>query len=346
MSSAKQLRYYVMLALYFPLLLYSVSTFDLSDETYAVKSYKAVSVGEPTVVLGQPFQARAFLAAEELASAKQESDSTIRPQLVADGSLAALGDSVLTMNTEDLLSPGENERRVSYEAYFAAKQLGGDTQRFPISGSFTVRRPAIVARTEQAQALYRNSLNRIRLAVPGLENRPLRIVSSSGSVQGRTVTISPRGNQARVRVYLERSGGDDVYLGDREFAVIDPPRPQIRVSGPNGELTSGDPISSRRAMLNFEIEADREFKTRYPQDARYRVQQVSVYIRRGLTASQKLGDYNLQNGRLVLTQQLREAQPGDQITVRLERIVRVNHRGERIEVPMRESSRTFGFVIS
>ena len=73
---------------------------------------------------------------------------------------------------------------------------------------------------------------------------------------------------------------------------------------------------------------------------------MSVYLRRGLTASQKLGDYDLQNGRLVLTQQLRDAKPGDQITVRLERIVRVNHRGERIEVPMRESSRTFGFVIS
>lgn len=344
MSSAKQLRYYVMLALYFPLLLYSVSTFDLSEETYAVKTYRAVSVGEPTVVLGQPFQARAFLAAEELASAEQQ-DATIRPRLIADGDLSALGDSVLTMNTDDLLAPGENEKRISYEAYFAARQLGGDVQRFPMSGSFTVRRPAIVARTEQAQALYRNSLNRIRLSVPGLENRPLRIESRSGTVQGRTVTLSPRGDRARVRVYLERPG-DDVYLGDREFAVIDPPRPQIRVSGPSGELTSGDPISNRRALLRFEVEPDREFRTRYPQDARYRIQTVSVYLRRGLTASQKLGEYDLRNGQLVLTRQLRDAKPGDQITVRLERIVRINHRGERIEVPLRESSRTFGFVIS
>jgi hypothetical protein len=344
MSSAKQLRYYVMLALYFPLLLYSVSTFDLSEETYAVKTYKAVSVGEPTVVLGQPFQARAFLAAEELASAEQK-DSTIRPQLIADGALAALGDSALVMNTDDLLAPGETERRVSYQAHFAAQQLGGNVQRFPVSGSFTVRRPAIVARTEQAQALYRNSLNRVRLSVPGLENRPLRIESSSGSVNGRTVTLSPSGNRARVRVYLERSG-DDVYLGDREFAVIEPPRPQLRVYGPSGEVTSGDPLSSRRAMLRFEVEADREFKQRYPDDARYRIQRVSVYLRRGLTASQKLGDYDLQNGRLVLTQQLRDAKPGDQVTVQLESIVRINHRGQRIPVSLRESSRTFGFVVS
>ena len=345
MSSAKQLRYYVMLALYFPLLLYSVSTFDLSEETYAVKKYKAVSVGEPTVVLGQPFQARAFLAAEELASAKQQKDSTIRPQLIAGGDLAALGDSALTMATDDLLAPGEDERRVSYEAHFAAKQLGGDVQRFPISGSFTVRRPAIVARTEQAQALYRNSLNRIRLSVPGLENRPLRVESSSGTVNGRTVTLSPRGDRARVRVYLERSG-EDVYLGDREFAVIEPPRPQLRVYSPAGEVTSGDPLSSRRAMLRFEVEPDREFKQRYPDDARYRVQKASVYLRRGLTASQKLGVYDLQNGRLVLTQQLRDAKPGDQVTVRLESVVRINHRGQRIPVPLRENSRTFGFVIS
>lgn len=345
MSSAKQLRYYVMLALYFPLLLYSVSTFDLSEETYAVKSYRAVSVGEPTVVLGQPYQARAFLAAEELASAKQQQDSTIRPELIAGEDLTAQGDSALVMSTDNLLAPGENERRVSYEAHFAAKQLGGAEQRFPLSGSFTVRRPAIVARSEQAQALYRNSLNRVRLSVPGLENRPLRVESSSGTVQGQTVTLSPRGDEARVQVYLERPD-DDVYLGQREFAVIDPPRPQIRVFGPNGEVTSGDPLSNRRAMLRFDVEPDREFATRYPQDARYQIQEVSVYLRRGLTASQKLGAYNLEDGQLVLTQQLRDAKPGDQITVRLERIVRINHRGERIEVPMRESSRTFGFVIS
>lgn len=346
MGSAKQLRYYVMLALYFPLLLYSVSTFDLSEETYAVKKYEAVSVGEPTVVLGQPFQARTFLAATELASAKQESDSTIRPELIADGDLVTLGDSALVMRTDDLLPPGENERRVSYQAYYQAKQLGGDVQRFPISGSFTVRRPTIVARTEQAQALYRRSLNRLTLSVPGLENYPLRIESSEGAANGTTVEISPRGDRAEVRVYLDRDNGEDVFLGTREFAVIDPPRPQIRVHGPSGEVTSGDPLSSRRAMLRFDIEPDREFKTRYPDDARYRAQKVSVYLRRGLTASQKLGVFDLENGRLVLTQHLREAKPGDQVTVRLEEVVRINHRGERIPVPMRESSRTFGFVIS
>ena len=31
MSKAKELRYYVMLALYFPILLYAVSTFDISE---------------------------------------------------------------------------------------------------------------------------------------------------------------------------------------------------------------------------------------------------------------------------------------------------------------------------
>ena len=66
MNKTKELRYYVMLALYFPILLYSVSTFDMDDETYAVKDYRGVAVGEQTVVVGQPYKARTFLTAERL----------------------------------------------------------------------------------------------------------------------------------------------------------------------------------------------------------------------------------------------------------------------------------------
>jgi len=336
-----------MLALYFPILLYSVSTFDVSKETYAVKDYKGIAVGEQTVVVGQPFKARTFLAAERLTTANKESQGSVQPKLIPDGNLSAQGDSMLVMNTNELLDPGQDQKRVSYKAYFQAPQLGGTTQRFPVSGSFTVRRPEIVAKTETAQALYRQSLNRLRLSVPGIEDRSLRVEGPGGSsAEGTTLSMSPTGDNVTVDVYLKRSG-EDLLLGQREFAVIDPPRPQIRVFAPQGEVSSGASINLRRAALRFKVEADREFKTRYPEDARYEAGEATVFLRRGETASEELGTFDLsEEGRVVLTQQLRDAEPGDQIIVRLKNVVRVNHRGQRVEVPLRENSRTFGFVLS
>jgi hypothetical protein len=347
MSKAKELRYYVMLALYFPILLYAVSTFDISEETYAVKEYEGMAVGDQTVMVGQPFEARTFLAAERLTTAEGEGEGELRPKLVPQGDLSSQGDSLLVMNTTDLLAPDETQKQVSYDAYYEVPQLGGTTQRFPVSGSFTVRRPEIVAKTETAQALYRRSLNRLRLSVPGIEDQSLRVEGPGGSVSGTTLPISPTGDEVAVDVHLKRPDGDDLLLGQREFAVIDPPRPQIRVFAPQGEVTSGAPIDRRRASIRFEVEPDREFKNRHPEDARYEVGAATVYLRRGQTASQELGTFDLgDDGQLVLTRELRDAKSGDQIIVRLQDIVRVNHRGNRIGVPLRENSRTFGFVLS
>lgn len=335
-----------MLALYFPILLYAVSTFDISGETYGVKEYEAVAVGEQDVVVGQPFEARTFLSAQQLTTAKGNG-TEIRPDLVPSGKLSSRGDSVLYMNTEDLLGPGEDQKRVSYKAYYEVPQLKGTRQRFPVSGSFTVRRPEIVARTETARALYRHTLNRLRLSVPGIENQSLRVEGPGGSASGTTLPITPAGDEVAVEVYLKRSGRDDLRLGQREFAVIDPPRPQIRVFGPQGEVSSGASIQQRRAVLRFEVEPDREFQNRHPEDATYRATEATVFLRRGQTASEKLGTFDLDDdGRLVLTRKVQNAEPGDQIIVRLRSIVRINHQGRRIEVPLRENSRTFGFILS
>lgn len=335
-----------MLALYFPILLYAVSTFDVSEDTYAVTDYEAKAVGEPTVVLGQSFQARTFLAATRLTTAEGNSEK-LRPELIPQGDLLAQGDSLLVMDTDGLLGPEMDQTDVSFEAQYEVQQLGGATQRFPLSGSFTVRRPEIVARSETAQALYRRTLNRVRLSVPGLPNQSLRVVGPGGAASGTTIELSPTGEQETVDVYLQRSGSEDVRLGQREFAVIDPPRPQIRVFTPQGEVTSGDALNRRRAVLRFEIEPDQEFQGRYPEDAQYRANAATVYLRRGQMASQELGEFSLDaDGQITLTQELQGAEPGDQITVRLQSVVRINHQGERIEVPLRESSRTFGLVLS
>ena len=335
----KELRYNIMLALYFPILLYAFSTFDLSENTFAVDELDPVVVGDATVVLGQPFTAQAFLA---VAGGQGQ-------ELEAQGGLEAVGDSLFQMQTAALLGEDENEKEVAYAGRFRFQQLGGQYSEIPVEGKFRVRRPEIVATSEATQALYRSCLNPIRIDVPGLEDRELRLKAGGAGdgVKGRTIALSPGGEAASVAVYLVDEAQGDVFLGTKRFSVVEPPRPEISVTNAGRALRNGDNLPKRRALVEFRIVPDAEFRSRFPRDARYSAGRATVYLRKGLTASQELGTFSLEGGqKLVLTRALRDAQPGDRLTIRLHGVVRINHAGRAVPVALSEASRTFGFVIS
>ena len=337
MDLIKDMRYNVMLALYFPILLYAFSTFDLSDDVYVVDSVQPVVVGEQTVMLGQPFEARAFLAI----------GGSGAPVLTGEEGLQVVGDSLFRMATGALLADDQTEASVPYRGTFAFQQIGGATSQIPVAGTFTVRRPEIVAQSEAATALYRQSRNTLRFDVPGLEDRQLRLDAGGQRVDGRSITLSPAGGGASVRVYLAGdNGADDVYLGSKSFVAIDPPRPEIRVTSAGRELRNGDNLPKARAMLAFQITPDEQFRARFPQDARYGTGRATVHLRQGLAASRELGTFALDGGQLVLTQALRDARPGDRVTVVLNGVHRINHAGQAIAVPFSAGSLTFGFVVS
>src|SRR5690606_32966643 len=116
------------------------------------------------------------------------------------------------MPTGGILNADENEKRVEYNGTFRFTQIGGEEAELPVSGAFTVRRPDIVAMSESMQALYRASRNEVRIEVPGLEDRQLKLQVGRTSIEGRSVTLSPSGEREVVRVFLENEGEGDVYL--------------------------------------------------------------------------------------------------------------------------------------
>jgi len=335
----KQLRYQVMLALYLPILLYSFSTFDLDETTFAVKEVKPVIVGDQNIVLGQPYNARAYLTA----ASKVELQSP-------DERMTVSGDTLLQMQTGNLLADDETVKDINYTAVLRYEQVNKEMAETRISGDFTVRRPELVATSVATQSLYRQTLNEIRIDVPGLENQPLKLEANGNMQDGRQLALSPSGQNVTVRAFLaaQEEGQDDVFLGSKEFAVIDPPRPEIKVADAAGrELTSGDAFSKARPVLDFNIEPDREYASSYPNDARYVIRRARVSIRQGLSASQEVGTFNLSNGStLKLVRELRDARPKDQILVQLQGVVRINHAGQAIPVSLSEASRSFSFVLS
>jgi hypothetical protein len=329
-----------MLALYLPILLYSFSTFDLEETTFAVTEVNPIVVGPDNIVLGQDYDARAYLTAGN------------KVQLQApDERMSVVGDTLLRMPTGALLGEEDTEKEVSYTAVLEYKQVNKEMASTKVRGNFTVRRPELVATSVATQSLYRQTLNEIRIDVPGLENEPLRLESSAGaSVDGRQMSLSPSGSSVSVRAYLRNEDDDDVYLGMKEFAVIDPPRPSLKVLDAGGaELASGGSVPVSRPVLQFEIEADREFEQSYPQDANYRIQNARVSIRQGLTASQEIGVFPVGGGgTLQLVRQLRSAraQAKDQLLVELQGIARINHAGSAIPIDIPESSRSFSFTLT
>jgi hypothetical protein len=337
MQSLKDIRYNVMLALYFPILLYAFSTFDLDESSFVVQDVEPVVVGDRTVVLGQPFEAQALLT---ISSGEGQ-------ELTGSDALQVIGDSLFRMPTATLLGEDEDEKEIAYGGTFRFPQVGGGLSEMPVQGTFTVRRPEIVAASEATQSLYRQSLNTVRFEVPGLEDRQLKLDAGSGTVEGRTIDLSPAGDGTTVSVYLVGENGEgDLLLGRKSFTTIDPPRPEIRVFNAGRELRNGDNLPRARALLNFRFEADEEFRRRFPRDARYGASSARVFLRRGLAASEELGTFDLSGGDLVLTRALRDARPGDRVLVQLEGIVRINHAGRSIGVPLNRGTRTFGFTLS
>jgi hypothetical protein len=343
----KELRYQVMLALYLPILLYSFSTFDLKEKSVAAEKVTPILVGgQETVVLGQEYSANAYLKAAQLAKGGEITLST------EDNKVTVEGNENIKIATADLLSEGEDQKEVKYSVTMRYDQLEGTASQ-TLSGTFTVRRPELVAKSVATNSLYRKTRNQIRIDVPGLEGRPLQLESSSGGrVNGRQLTVSPSSNNVTVRAYLPKEGGDPVYLGKKEFAVIDPPRPQLRVLDAQGEqIANGDNLPRARPVLEFKVQPDREFAKSYPQDANYRVRRAKVSIRKGLKASQEIGTFDLGGGASLKGELIRGlnevgARPKDRLIIQLQDVVRINHAGEAIPVNLNESSLSYSFILS
>lgn len=343
----KQLRYRVMLALYLPILLYSFSTFDLKEETVAAKKVHPILVGgQSTVVLGQDYTANAYLQAEKLAKGKEivlKSD---------DEKVTVEDNESIKVATADLLSEDEDQKEVEYSVKMEYGQLKGTTAE-ELTGTFTVRRPELVSKSVATSSLYRKTRNPIRIDVPGLEGQPLELESSSGGrVQGRELTVSPSSKKVTVRAYLPKEEGESVYLGKKEFDVIDPPRPQLKVLDATGEqLTSGDPLSVAQPTLKFEVEPDAEYESSYTQDANYRIKKAKVSIRKGLKASEEINTFNIGEdaslkGELIRSFQRVNAQAKDNLIVQLQDVVRINHAGEEIPIDLNESNLSYSFTLS
>ncbi len=339
----KTLRYQIMLALYLPILLYAMSTFDIEEDTAYFRSIESIVVGQDNMVLGQTHQAGAYLAAAPTEYEIESLDELLRVEEIEDEDGRTR--SVLRMDTGNLLEEGQNERDVTYQALLTYTTVDGEQATEEIEGGFTVRRPEVIGQTVAADAIYRQVRNEVRIQVPGLEGERLRLEAAGQSAEGTTLQLSPSsGESIEVMAYLIQEDGDDVPLGSQEFGIIDPPNPSLNLADQDGQrIDAGDRIGTS-ATVTFNVEPDAEFASRYSADANYEVGEVEVLYQDGIGFS-RLGTFQPDaNGQLNLRNELQQQgalSGGVNLAFRVNSVNRINHAGTRIPVPIEQMTSSF-----
>jgi len=98
-------------------------------------------------------------------------------------------------------------------------------------------------------------------------------------------------------------------------------------------LEKGVKGSAIRGNLNIEAIAEANFKADVPNDARYRIEDVDVFLRTGADARATVSE---KSGRVRLRDiQGAGARKGDYLVIKVNRVSRVNFKGERERINTR-----------
>ncbi|MCH7513475.1 MAG: hypothetical protein IH947_05955 [Bacteroidetes bacterium] len=108
---------------------------------------------------------------------------------------------------------------------------------------------------------------------------------------------------------------------------------KLTVDGSEIDMEKGILASAVRGRLTIEAEAETNFKTDVPNDARYRIERVEITLRAGTTAKSQIKE---NSGRVTL-RKIQTAQPrsGNYLVIKIARVSRVNFRGDREPVNAR-----------
>jgi hypothetical protein len=301
-GGAVGLRLNIMTALYLPILGYAMATFDLSADALVLSgdNLKPHVVAESQqVAVGDQYEASImFTLKNEHHSDGGHGSAIFKPEIelnydkTPEGLQWDAAEQRLVMDTGKLF---ENESSDTYtkEVDFAGLILGKTAKdiqqdrpasyREEIEGSFTVFRPTIQVQSNAVPKLYADSRNSLSFTVPGVSATTLSLKEkfSGQTFSGNSLTFSPTGDTTVIEVFRGAGEGSSNKLGEKGFKITKPPTPIVglRQEGDQDFFTAEDRVD---LFTPFElvIRADETFASEYPQDAKYRVDEMKVEVTR------------------------------------------------------------------
>ena len=286
------------------------------------------------VAVGGKYIAEMFIGA---------SSSAFSPEMAVDGKeipvdTMAIGNSSIkfgrvefTVSSGGTSVPGTPYKRKTFIAEITlADSVYRDTVEY-----FTIQ-PVMQISSRALSALWKNCANDLSVQVPALGNAYNPFISTTNADkimrQGRgNITIIPTSNRS-VKMTVSNAG---MVIGTETFRVKSIPLPNYKFKLGNAEIDmeKGILASAVRGRLTIEAEAETNFKTDVPNDARYRIERVEITLRAGTTAKSQIKE---NSGRVTL-RKIQTAQPrsGNYLVIKIARVSRVNFRGDREPVNAR-----------
>ena len=367
-SGIVMLRLNFMTAIYLPILLYAMSTYELEQGTLTISERNLDAVAIPierSVFSGDQFEAEIFYEPRPPAPSLSSSDdgekkggieSLTKPEIILDEAPEGLYyDSEsrrFIFNTENVfegMPQDVTEREFTFSGV-ARLQSVVEEEYFdkPFEQTFRVRRPTVQVISNAPQRLVQQSRNDLTFLIPGVPSGDvvLRESSTNQTVNGNRITWTPQGDTTNVSVFRRNAAGELVRLDTRGFSVVPPPPPSlnIRKTDGSGPLGPNDIINPFTDELEIYVSPDPQFYDDFPDDSRYEIDGMGVAFappgQATLTSpvsvpfdrqrSQQLGEYVY--GPFVLNDlDNRISGQINQVTMFVEAVNRINFENQRIE---------------
>jgi len=289
------------------------------------------------VPAGMPFQTHLLIGMASTNMKPGFSSPNGSVQLEQGGNMA-----LLTVTADGRHIPaGANEGTQPYTARIQVPKATGGEQTLEYRGSFTVRKPELIFRSEAVQLLYKECANPLSIDAPALGEyyRP-SVKARGGSVtpsssNPKKFRIVPTATPCTIEV-SSTYNGQTTQLGKVPYRVILPPKPEVEFKV-NGRKAVGIPTVPKASRIRVSVIPDREFMQQFPKDARYVAEKIEVLASLGIGPPRVVKTINVQGKNLnegvtfSFPPQVRQMSRGMKVFVRIEGIARVNFQGKRIK---------------
>ncbi len=292
--------------------------------------YAMLSMDSKVVVAGTKFKAQMFLAA---------SSSGVQPRMSLSGGPVRMqdGKGIIEFTAQGGSYDKDGLARRTLSGSISYNTPAGP-RTAPLTAEYFVAKPSYQIETGTLPPLYLGCANKLSIISPSLGALWNPNITANGadvlsSGKGK-VTVIP--NAASVSVNVSNAGN---LLGTERFRVSRVPKPTIEVyaGGNKADLARGMPVGSVRS-LQVRAVPDESFKNFSPDDANFRVSDISVSLARG--TRRVSGPMPLGAGGGSLGSMAGDAQPGDRYIITVEKVQRRNFRGEISDVNMGSNTYT------
>lgn len=390
-GGAVGMRLNIMTALYLPILGYAMSTFDVNPdalvissenlEAYAVATNRVVPVGdrfEASILYElKPTeeQKAAMEAAVNGSGEKKTEDASakimFKPKVKIDEKASVAGiyfdtvEAKFYLDTEKLRAQMGNEQSKEFEffANITAKTIGGKGFDKNIREKFTVFKPSVNVVSNSVPTLIAECENSLRFDAIGYDPNQLVLFdrSSNQTINGNTITWSPRGDTTVITVSVKTATGQIKELDKKGFRIKSVPSPiaGIRKEKEKNFLAVNETIGYSEPF-ELVIKPDDSFLKDFPKDAKYRLEEIEVEVgRRGLPPekavmdAQFLKDFNITkkgtseevyffSGRDAIGKALNNV---SSIAIRIDKIFRINFQNKAVPVDINTFKSNFAINV-